>query len=266
MLENMKNINWAIFGVLALILSSCASAPKNPNEYIDFLGESHVTFFQNESGKKFLLIDLNYSSSKKDKVADMKIIISQGGNKFEKSFDLVNSGYMISKDSLNSSDFQIVEFPESMNFIESWKYHLNYKFKETEFNNYGVVAKAKSTLKLYPNQDKNGFGMYAVRIAKKPDDEYIPSAETFRIEISDLKNRVLWNSREGNNYTQVVKQVEPEEVSKYHYYNIEIPNNGNIKPISTGMYNVSLMIPAKKTPYSYNFTCYLEEGLWIPKN
>lgn len=81
---------------------------------------------------------------------------------------------------------------------------------------------------------------------KPPKDEYFPTSERLRIEITNKMGKVVWNSDYDLNFLQVIGQVEPVEVGKVQRYIVpwnRVDNSGNF--VDEGDLSVSFVLPIK---------------------
>lgn len=90
-----------------------------------------------------------------------------------------------------------------------------------------------------------------------PANEYLPSAERFRVIISDSTGAVVWRSDGGVSYATIVLNVEPRSAGEADRQSIKWDGrhlSGSTVP--PGRYRADMMIPARPTPYqtSIEFT------------
>ncbi|OGU10376.1 MAG: hypothetical protein A2X61_11330 [Ignavibacteria bacterium GWB2_35_12] len=102
------------------------------------------------------------------------------------------------------------------------------------------------------NQTYNSavFGVIAKR-NKTVENEYIPTSETFRVDILNQKEHVVWSSSYGQNFLQVLNPVLPASKGETHKYTMEWNGKtSNQIPLTAGEYTLRMTIPAKPTPYT----------------
>lgn len=84
-----------------------------------------------------------------------------------------------------------------------------------------------------------------------PTNEYLPSAERFRIIVSDSSGAVVWRSDAGLSYSTIVLNVEPRHSGETDRQAITWNGkslSGTIIP--PGRYRADMSIPARPTPYT----------------
>ncbi len=82
-------------------------------------------------------------------------------------------------------------------------------------------------------------------------NEYLPSSESFRVEVFDSKGRLVWNSNYQKSYMMVVCDVLPLDVGGHHSYALEWDKKSNFrKAVPPGPYKAVLSIPSLPLPYS----------------
>ncbi|MFN3305916.1 MAG: hypothetical protein ACK42Z_01880 [Candidatus Kapaibacteriota bacterium] len=81
---------------------------------------------------------------------------------------------------------------------------------------------------------------------KPPEDEYFPTSERLRVEITNKLGKLVWNSDYDLNFLQIIGKVEPVEVGEIQRYIIpwnRMDNDG--KFVAEGEFNVSFILPMK---------------------
>ncbi|TAL69787.1 MAG: hypothetical protein EPN82_03965 [Bacteroidetes bacterium] len=151
--------------------------------------------------------------------------------------------------------------PEKINLEE-----LKYRFKIFANNKFYDMTKTYSqlyneeeveqpALTLEPfieNQTYNSavFGVKATR-NKIVENEYIPTSETFRVDILNRKGAIVWSSGYGQNFLQVINPVLPKSKGETHKYTVEwYGNSSNQIPLIPGEYTLRMTIPAKPNSYT----------------
>lgn len=86
---------------------------------------------------------------------------------------------------------------------------------------------------------------------KPPEDEYFPTSERLRVEITNKLGKRVWNSDYDLNFLQIIGPVEPVEVGKIQRYIVpwnRVDNSG--KFVEEGEFNVSFILPMKPTKFT----------------
>lgn len=160
-----------------------------------------------------------------------------------------------------SKSFEITEF--SILKINSSLYEKNsfilkknrIIFDDKKFlnDNFVLLPVAKKTTSGYE------FGLFLIKLQDREEHLYFPGSERLRIEISDKKGKLIWNSNYNKSYLTVVGELLPKEKYEYQYYSIEwnrIDNWGN--ELSSGDYLVNFVLPLQPNNLSIVKTIYLE--------
>ncbi len=95
---------------------------------------------------------------------------------------------------------------------------------------------------------------------KPIEEEYFPSSERLRIELSNNLGKTIWNSSYDLNFLQIIAQVEPIEVGKAHRYFVpwnRRDNNG--KFVEEGEINVAYILPTKPSNILKNIKLELKK-------
>ncbi len=106
-------------------------------------------------------------------------------------------------------------------------------------------------LTLYHQEKSDGikFTLTAKRVSEAPVTEFLPTGETFRIEVYDGPLPV-WSSSDGKAFTQSTGPVEPEGVGERKKFSATWNGQTPTGPARNGVYTVVATIPAKPTPYT----------------
>lgn len=87
---------------------------------------------------------------------------------------------------------------------------------------------------------------------KTKEDEYIPTSESLRIVVSNVKGKTIWESNKNMNYLQVISPLLPENKEEIYTYELDWngkDNEGN--ELSNGSeYTAIFLIPSEPESYS----------------
>jgi len=103
------------------------------------------------------------------------------------------------------------------------------------------------------------FGLFLIKLKDSDEMAYFPSSERLRVEISDKKGKLVWNSNANKSFLTVVGELSPKEKYDFQYYSIEwnkIDNVGN--KLSGGEYIVNFVLPLQPNNLSIAKTIFLE--------
>ena len=125
-----------------------------------------------------------------------------------------------------------------------------YNIRKTKSELFNISEKI---LKLIPlvlakDETKIEFGILAYRY--NLTDEYIPNSEIFRLDVRNMKGKLIFNSQEGGNFMQVIYPVYPENIGEFFVYSYSwnLKDNDGAD-ILDGDYSINMMIPALPKPY-----------------
>lgn len=94
------------------------------------------------------------------------------------------------------------------------------------------------------------FVLTARRVTETKGEEYLPSAEMYRIELFNGPTR-LWSSSGGKAFAQVIGPVDPDEIGeKIEYRAVWNGTDATGAPARSGALTVVATIPAKPNPYT----------------
>ena len=105
------------------------------------------------------------------------------------------------------------------------------------------------TLELEEKSDGVKFTLIAKRVSEAPVTEFLPTGETFRIEIYSGPIPV-WSTSDGQSFTQATGPVEPEDIGDTEKFTTIWNGQTREGKASSGVYTVVATIPAKPTPYT----------------
>jgi flagellar hook assembly protein FlgD len=99
------------------------------------------------------------------------------------------------------------------------------------------------------DSDKGIFFLKAKRLKSRPD-EYLPSSESFRVEVMTSNLKKIWQSNYNKNYFQVISEVKPKnegETTEFQFdWNLK---NNEGKKMPAGDYKARLLIPSSPEIY-----------------
>jgi hypothetical protein len=95
------------------------------------------------------------------------------------------------------------------------------------------------------------FILHVERLAPRPDGEYLPSGEQYRIELESSVGETLWSSSHGMAFIQSIGEVEPAEVGQTVEYRAVFDGRNDMtkSKLAPGIYRIVATIPAKPQPY-----------------
>ena len=233
--------------VLGFLLQNCSSI-QNSQQF-----EDNYYFLDSMENSSVILYLKSYSSE------HYPLTISQ------KTFHLPDNQSFVYTPNYSvlpkSKSFEITEFSvlkinsslfEKKSFILK-KNRIIFDDKKFLNDNYVILPLAKKTNSVYE------FGLFLIKLQDSNEDFYFPSSERLRIEISDKKGKLIWNSNYNKSYLAVVGELLPKEKYEYQYYSIEwnrIDNWGN--ELTSGDYLVNFVLPLQPNNLSIVKTIYLE--------
>ncbi|MCX7909331.1 MAG: hypothetical protein N2560_07435 [Ignavibacteria bacterium] len=159
------------------------------------------------------------------------IQIEQEGNKVEIPVWLFN---LETKRNLNNKICDGIHFIANKSQFD---FDINFQTPDEKFKAFPHILVVDDSLIL--------FVLDLLRL-EPADDEYFPSSERLRIEITSQLGKPIWNSDFNMYFLQVVGKVEPLEVGKVYRYVIawnRRDNNGQY--VGSGTFNVAYILPIK---------------------
>lgn len=106
-------------------------------------------------------------------------------------------------------------------------------------------------LEIEPRDIGLTFILRITRTGARPDGEYLPSAERFRIEIRSLSGHVVWNSSANVMFAQVIGVVDPARIGETIEHRAVWDGTTGSQGVDMppGEYTVTATIPSRPLPY-----------------
>lgn len=99
--------------------------------------------------------------------------------------------------------------------------------------------------------DSNIIFQLKAKRNKIVEREYFPNSEHFRVIITTLSGKIIWNSDYKQNFYQVIGDVAPTKVGEEYIYTLTWNGKDNQQNIiRPAEYKVRMVLPA--LPHSYN--------------
>ncbi|MBI5324597.1 MAG: hypothetical protein HZB41_04895 [Ignavibacteriae bacterium] len=266
--------------VLIILLSSCGTTKiidKNPPPY---LPEIKLQTHAGEAVFNFnLTANKDESQDKFDFVNTITSVILEIINPEDSVIHKLNFGQLDLKGTTDKNIQKTLTVSGSVNWILPGDINLKelkFRFKIFAINKYYDMTKRYSDLysetdeespaiTLEPfieNQTFNSavFGVIAKR-NKIIENEYLPTSETFRVDILNHKGAIVWSSGLGFNFLQVIKPVLPKSIGETYKYTVEWNgNSSNQIPLIPGVYTLRMTIPSKPQSYTASMTFKWKAG------